>query len=113
MSNPLDCVRVVPEGTGMAILLENGQLNPTFVHALMHANKAAATVNLNRDQWQGDSDMIFNQITHGDFPTLALAHQAVLMLYMPDPTISRSGIAHALGRLERHYAAPQQGDPHA
>lgn len=53
--------------------------------------------------WQADSDMIFTQITSGDFPTFELANQAVCLFYVPDMKISRGGIAHALGRLEKHY----------
>jgi hypothetical protein len=55
--------------------------------------------------WQRDSDMIFTQITSGDFPTMKMAEQAICLLYVPDMTISRAGISHALTRLERHYAS--------
>lgn len=103
MTNPLDRVSVVPLGTGMPILMPNGELNPQFVHALMRANDA--TVGQSRAQWERDSDMIFTQITSGDFPTIELAEAAVVQLYLPDMTISRQGISHALGRLDRHYAA--------
>jgi hypothetical protein len=56
------------------------------------------------DDWQRDSDMIFTQITTGDFDDFAIAQRAVCVIYAPDMTISRGGIAHALKRLERHYA---------
>lgn len=95
-------ITTVPVGTGMAILLPNGELNPAFVHALMRANELANT--LPTEQWRQDSDMIFNQITQGDFPTFSLAQAAVVHLYMPAPDITRNGISHALGRLEKHYA---------
>jgi hypothetical protein len=58
------------------------------------------------NDWRRDSDMIFTQITSGDFPTLKMAEQAVCVIYVPDMTISRAGISHALSRLERHYAHP-------
>lgn len=57
-----------------------------------------------QENQQRDSDMIFTQITSGDFPTWELAKQALAFLYVPDMTISRSGISHAMERLERHYS---------
>ena len=54
------------------------------------------------EQQMKDSDMIFTQISSGDF-SLADFEEAICMLYIPDMTISRSGISHALKRLERHY----------
>ena len=50
-----------------------------------------------------DSDMIFTQIS-GAFENADEAKQAILLLYVPDMSISRAGISHALGRIERHYA---------
>ncbi len=50
-----------------------------------------------------DSDMIFTAISTGNFDNFAQAQQAVVMFYVPDMTISRAGISHALGRLERFY----------
>lgn len=41
MNHPLDNVVVVPVGTGMAILTEDGQLNPAFIHAMIRAHDAA------------------------------------------------------------------------
>ena len=55
------------------------------------------------EQMVRDSDMIFKQITMGDFPTLKEAHRTVILFYVVDMDISRSGISHALERLERHY----------
>lgn len=55
------------------------------------------------EQQQKDSDMIFTQISSGDFDDFKMAESAVLMLYVMDQTISRAGISHALKRLERHY----------
>lgn len=57
-----------------------------------------------------DSDMIFTQITSGDFPTYDMAEQCVLAFHVPDMSISRSGISHALRRLERHYAEVTSDD---
>jgi hypothetical protein len=57
----------------------------------------------NKDQMLKDSDMIFTQITTGAFENWDEVNQAVVMLYVPDMTISRSGISHALKRLEDYY----------
>lgn len=56
------------------------------------------------EQQMKDSDMIFTQITNGDFHDMKEVNDAVVMLYVMDMSISRAGISHALGRLERHYA---------
>jgi len=50
-----------------------------------------------------DSDMIFTQITTGNFDNFEQVSHAVFMLYIPDMSISRAGISHALKRLEKHY----------
>lgn len=55
-------------------------------------------------QQQADSDMIFTQITSGDFHTLKEAEAVVTLFYVPDMSISRAGISHALGRLKRYFA---------
>ncbi|KKM68230.1 hypothetical protein LCGC14_1462870 [marine sediment metagenome] len=55
------------------------------------------------EQQMRDSDMIFKQITCGDFPDFEIAQEAIALLYIPDMTISRSGISHAFKRLERYY----------
>jgi hypothetical protein len=55
------------------------------------------------EQQMKDSDMIFTQITSGNFENWLDVNQAIVMLYVPDMTISRAGISHALKRLERHY----------
>lgn len=57
------------------------------------------------EQQTKDSNMIFTQITSGDFRTLDEAKQALVMFYITDLTISRSGISHALKRLEKHFGA--------
>lgn len=51
-----------------------------------------------------DSEMIVNQITSGNFQTYEEAEQLIVMLYVPDMTISRAGISHAMGQLKKHYA---------
>ncbi|REK56655.1 MAG: hypothetical protein DWQ49_09805 [Bacteroidetes bacterium] len=55
------------------------------------------------EQQMKDSDMIFTQITSGDFDNWNDVNRAVVMLYVPDMTISRAGISHALKRLEQYY----------
>ena len=60
------------------------------------------------EQQNKDSDKIFTAITSGDFNDFNQAKQAVVMFYMMDLSFSRSGVSHALGRLERHYAATDE-----
>lgn len=56
------------------------------------------------EKQMSDSDLIFNQITKsGGFNTWDEVNRAVVMLYVPDMSISRAGISHALKRLEQHY----------
>jgi hypothetical protein len=50
-----------------------------------------------------DSDLVYNLIIGGKFETIMDAKSAVVSLFIPDPSISRSGIAHAVGRLEKYY----------
>ncbi len=57
----------------------------------------------NREQMMRDSDMIFTQISTGAFDNIEEARRLIVMLYIPDLTISRSGISHALKRLEKFY----------
>lgn len=52
---------------------------------------------------QRDSHIIFKAITSGDFNTFEEAQRVVAMLYVPDMSISRSGIAKALGKLKVYY----------
>jgi hypothetical protein len=59
------------------------------------------------NNWQADSDMIFAQISSGDFNNYADAERLVCVLYVPDMTITRAGISDALKRLERHYKAKE------
>lgn len=105
MNDQFNRITTVPVGTGIAVLTPDGELNPAFVHALMRANDAEAVAAPSREQWQRDSDMIFKQITSGDFKDIGEAEAAVVYLYLPDMTISRQGISHALNRLDLHYAA--------
>lgn len=56
------------------------------------------------DQQMKDSDMIFTAISSGDFDDFKMAERAVVMLYGMDMSFSRSGISHALKRLEQHYS---------
>lgn len=56
------------------------------------------------EQQQKDSDTIFTAISTGDFDDFKQAESAVAMFYAMDMSFSRSGISHALKRLERFYA---------
>ena len=50
-----------------------------------------------------DSDMIFTQITNGNFDDYQQAESAIVVLYVQDMTISRAGISRALGRIKKYY----------
>lgn len=56
------------------------------------------------EQQMKDSDIIFTAISTGNFDNYQQAEQAIVMLYVMDKSFSRSGISHALKRLESHYA---------
>lgn len=56
------------------------------------------------EQQQADSDMIFTQISTGNFDDYKMAEELIVLLYIPDMTISRAGISHAMVRLQRFYA---------
>lgn len=55
------------------------------------------------EQQQYDSDTIFMQITTGDFSSFEEAQTVIAHFYVPDGSVSRAGISHALKRLERHF----------
>ncbi len=57
-----------------------------------------------KQDWMRDSDIVFTAISTGDFDDYKMSEQAVVMLYVPDMSISRAGISHALKRLERFYS---------
>jgi hypothetical protein len=59
-------------------------------------------------QQMKDSDMIFTQIS-GVFDSKDEATRAVLMLYASDMSISRAGISHVLGRIQKEY--PVRSEP--
>jgi hypothetical protein len=59
------------------------------------------------EQQMKDSDMIFTQIS-GVFDSKDEATRAVLMLYAPDMSISRAGISHVLGRIQKDYPARKE-----
>ena len=62
------------------------------------------------EQQMADSTMIVKQITSGDFRTYDEAEQAIVALYVPDLSVSRSGISHALGQLKKHFASQETPD---
>ncbi len=55
------------------------------------------------EQQERDAKMIVKQITNAHFDTWEEVERAIVMLYIPDMTISRSGISRALEILQRHY----------
>ena len=56
------------------------------------------------EQQMKDSDIIFTAVTSGDFKDFQEAGAVVAAFYIMDMSVSRSGISHALKRLEKHYA---------
>jgi hypothetical protein len=55
------------------------------------------------EDWMKDSDTVFTAVSTGDFDNFNQAQQAVVEFYVPDMTITRAGISHALKRLENFY----------
>lgn len=55
------------------------------------------------EQMKKDSDMIFTQIIGGNFHNFDIVKVAIVRLYATDMNISRAGINHALGRLEKFF----------
>lgn len=55
------------------------------------------------EQQNEDAQMIFDQITTSTIMTYNEALVLVVHVYMPDRTISRSGISKALDMLKKHY----------
>ncbi len=49
------------------------------------------------------SDAIFTAISTSDARNFKEAEKMVVMFYVMDPAIPRSGISHALKRLEKFY----------
>ena len=65
------------------------------------------------EQQTKDSDTIFTAINTGNFDNYEQAQQAVCLFYVPDRSISRAGISHALGRLKKFYQQRAQHDTEA
>lgn len=57
----------------------------------------------NYKQQMQDSDNIFKAVTSGAFVDFDDAKRAVVAFYAVDMSVSRSGISHALKRLERYF----------
>ena len=55
------------------------------------------------EQQMKDSNMIFTQISTSAIDNFQDANSLLMTIYIPDMTISRAGISHALKRLEKHY----------
>lgn len=75
---------------------------------------------MNQDEevknWQRHSDMVFTAISTSGARDFAEAERMAVHVYVPDMSVSRAGISHALKRLERHYkqSTPQKqlsGEP--
>lgn len=56
-----------------------------------------------KEKQQYDSDTIYMQILSCDCKTIEEAKEAICLFYVPDMSISRAGISHAVGRLEKYY----------
>lgn len=50
-----------------------------------------------------DSNMIITQVMNAEFDTIDEVKQLITQVYVPDMTISRAGISHALKLLEAHF----------
>ncbi len=59
------------------------------------------------EQQMKDSNMIFTQITTAFYDNFETANRTIAMLYIPDMTISRAGISHALKRIEQYFKQQQ------
>jgi len=55
------------------------------------------------EQQMKDSDMIYNQIRSAGYESWEEAQRAIVNIYVPERTISRAGISHAIKRLEEYY----------
>ena len=55
------------------------------------------------EQQMKDSDMIYTQVMSANYDTFDEVNRLVVMLYVPDMTVSRAGISHALKRLEKEF----------
>lgn len=55
------------------------------------------------DQMIKDSNMIFTAVSTSTVENYKEAEKLVVFGYVPDTTVSRSGISHALKRLKKHY----------
>jgi len=53
--------------------------------------------------WRRDSDMVFTAVSTSGARSIEEAKRMVVLFYAPDMSISRAGISHALGRLEKHW----------
>jgi hypothetical protein len=62
------------------------------------------------EQQMKDSDMIFTQITTAYYDNFEEARRAIVLFYVPDMSISRAGIAHALKRVEDYFVAQLRRD---
>lgn len=55
------------------------------------------------EQQTRDSDMIFTQISTSAIVSYEEAERLIVNLYVPDKSVSRAGISHALKRLEKFF----------
>mgnify|MGYP001014907161 CR=1 FL=1 len=55
------------------------------------------------EMWLKDSGMIFTQISTSGIDNFEDATRLICNVYVWDMSITRAGICHALGRLERFY----------
>ena len=56
------------------------------------------------EQQMKDSDMIIKQLTTSNNISHDECKRMIAMLYVPDMTISRSGISHAMKRIDEYYS---------
>jgi hypothetical protein len=57
----------------------------------------------NYEQQMKDSEMIYKQVSSANYDNFDEVNRLIVMLYVPDMSISRAGISHALKRLEEDF----------
>ncbi len=55
------------------------------------------------EQQMKDSEMICAQIFGAEYDTFADAQRTIVTIYVPDMTISRAGISHALKKIKQDF----------
>ena len=62
------------------------------------------------EQQQKDSDTIFNHVTSCRLESMEEANRAIMLFYVPDMSVSRAGICHALKRIQKYFDDMKRSD---